>query len=397
MNFQYKARTADGAELQGMIDAFDERAAMAGLTRQGLFVTRVSPVGAGLGLHSEITLLNWIPAAVFDTFLLQLSVLVRAGVPLTEALASLTNGETHTVLKGVLGDVLREVEQGRAFSVALGTHPEVFDQFFVGMIKIAEAGGVLDAVLSKLAKINQRSVSLRNQILGALTYPALLLIVASGVLLLLFGFALPRFVGIFQSARVALPLPTRILLGMSGFAGAHIYLLFGALLGFVFLGVTAMLTRTGRWVSAEIALRLPIVGEVVQSYLVVQISEMLGLLLGAGVPLLELLGAVESTMTIPTARRMVENMRNYITRGSTIRLSLEGNRIFPPMALKLIETGEKVGNLDRMFGEIASYQDERLQVAIRATISILEPAMLVFIAGIVGFIMLSVAMPIFQM
>jgi type IV pilus assembly protein PilC len=397
MNFQYKARTSEGNEVQGALEAPDERMAVKLLSDQGLYVTSVGRGKAGLTLDTEIRALTWIPSGVFNGFLIQLAVLIRSGVPLTEALSSLETGETHRTFKKIIGDVLREVEQGRSFSTALSTHPEVFDSFFIGMIRIAETGGVLDQVLDKLAKINQRSVSLRNQILGAITYPALLITVASLVLLLLFGYALPRFAGIFQMGRMEPPLPTKILMAVSTFVSAHLSLLLWGLVVLFVLGILAFVTQTGRWVSGEVALRLPVTGTVVQSYLVVHISEMLGLLLGAGVPLLELLQAVESTLTMPTARKLVETMRTYVERGSTLRLSLEGNAVFPAMALKLIETGEKTGTLDRMFNQIAEFYDEGLKTSIKAALSILEPALLIVIAGFVGFIMLSIIMPIFQM
>jgi type IV pilus assembly protein PilC len=397
MNFFYKARSNEGSEVQGVIDAPNEKAVTQILTEKGLWVTNVSLSSSSFNLHSDVRVLTWIPAATFNGFLIQLAMLIRSGVPLAEALASLETGETQQTFKKILGEVLREVEQGRSFSVALSTHPEVFDPFFIGMIRVAEAGGVLDKVLDKLAKINQRSISMRNQLFGALTYPALLLTVASFVLLILFGYALPRFAGMFITARVALPLPTKILLTISEFASNNLRVLLFLLVGTVVVGLLAIVTRTGRWIGGEIALRIPISGKIVQCYLVVHIAEMLGLLLGAGVPLMELLTAIENTLTMPTARRLLETMRHYVERGSTLRLSLEGNLIFPPMALKLIETGEKTGNLDAMFEEIAGFYDDQLQTAIKAAFSLLEPAMIIFIAGIVGFVVLSVAMPIFQM
>ncbi|MBF0499472.1 MAG: type II secretion system F family protein [Candidatus Riflebacteria bacterium] len=397
MNYHYKARTAEGVEIQGVVDAADERAATISLSQQGMFVTRVSLVSGGFGFNTEIKALTWIPASVFNAFLIQLAMLIRSGVSLTEALASLQTGETHRVFKKVLGDVLREVEQGRALSMAFGTHTEVFDPFFIGMIRLAETGGVLEKVLDKLSKISKRATSLRNQLIGALTYPALLVTVASLVMLLLFGYALPRFAMIFSSAKIALPLPTQILLAISNFTRANLVLLFCCLIGAIILAIITVLTQTGRWMFSEVALRLPFAGQVVQSYLVVHISETLALLLGAGVPLIELLLALENTLTMPTAKKLVENMRNYVERGSTIRLALEGNIVFPPMALKLIETGEKTGSLDRMFDEIAGFYDERLQESIRTALSVIEPMMIVVIAGIVGFIMLSIVMPIMEM
>ncbi|MBF0410262.1 MAG: type II secretion system F family protein [Candidatus Riflebacteria bacterium] len=397
MNFQYKARKPDGTEIQDVVEAADEREAVRLLSSQGVLVTRVSRGSSGLSLNTEIRALTWIPSAVYNAFLIQLSMFIRSGVPLAEALASLEGGETHRSFKRVIADVLREVEKGRSFSSALTTHPEVFDSFFTSMIRIAEAGGVLEQVLDKLAKINQRSVTLKSQIIGAVTYPILLVTVATAVMFLLFSYVLPRFAGIFQMSNLAIPLPTQILMGISSFTTANFSLLLLALVSFFVLCFLAIVTTTGRSISGEIFLRLPVTGPVVQSYLVVHISETLGLLLGAGVPLLELLLAVENTLTMPTARRLIETMRNYVERGSTLRLSLEGNIVFPAMVLKLVETGEKTGNLDKVFDEVAVFYDNSLQTTIRAALSIIEPALLVIIAGFVGFVMLAIIMPIFKM
>lgn len=398
MLFHYKARNVDGIESLGTLDAVDERSALAELTNRGLLVTKVSRnAPGGFGLDSDIQFLSWVPAKLFHAFLLQLSVMIRAGIPLSEALASLEGGENHKYFKKILAAIRKDVEQGKPFSEALVSHPNVFDAFFVNMIRIGETGGVLDKVLIKLASIQQRSLALRNQVIGAVAYPALLVSITFCVLLLLFGFALPRFAEMFKQANFPLPLPTRIVLGVGEFVGGHLRLFFGMGLGAAALAVLAVVTTVGRMLAGELFLRVPVFGEVVRNYLVVHISDSLSMLLGAGVPLLELLGSVEGTLGMPTARRTLESMRSFVERGSTLRLSLEGNIVFPAMALKLIETGEKTGTLDKMFGEIATFYDDVLQSSVKAALSLLEPLLIFFMAGIVGFIMLSVILPIFQM
>ncbi len=397
MLFDYIAKNNDGQELKGTLEAQDKQAAMTELEKKDLWILSLDESGGSWKLDSEVRIFSWIPARLFNAFLIQLSVMIKSGVSLLEALASLEQGEENVTLKRIVGGVKRDIEKGNSFSDALANYPEHFSPFFINMIRIGETGGVLEEVLVKLASVNQRSVALRNQLFSALTYPALLILVTSGVLGILFGFALPRFAVMFKSANFPLPLPTKIVLGVGDiFKEYYVVFLILLAVGFLlaFLGVV---TRTGRWIAGEIALKIPVVRAVVRNYLIVHISESLGLLLGAGVPLLELLGAVESTLTMPTARNTLASMRTFIERGTTMRLALEGNPIFPPMALKLIETGEQTGNLDKMFNEIASYYDDVLQSSIKATLSIIEPLIIFFMAGIVGFIMLAVILPIFQM
>jgi type IV pilus assembly protein PilC len=276
-------------------------------------------------------------------------------------------------------------------------HPNLFDSFFVSMIRIGEAGGVLEKVLIKLTAIRQRTASLRNQILGALAYPALLVMAVFAVLMILFGFALPRFAAIFRSANFPLPWQTQLILDLGDFVSVNFYplLVAGILLGIFALWL--IFSRTGRWIASEVMLRIPVFNRAVKSFLMVHISEAMSMLLSAGVPLLELLTAIERTLAMPTAKKTMSQMRSFIERGSSMRMGLENDVIFSSMAIKLIETGEKTGNLDQMFEEIARYYDDVLQSSIKSVLSLLEPLLIMFMAGIVGFIIISVILPIFQM
>lgn len=397
MLFYYQAKNAGGEVISGSIEATDQQGALSLLSERGLWATSINSQESKNPLSMEIAFLSWIPTSVFNAFLLQLSVMIRSGVPIIESLASLEQGETNRTLKRIVSEVRREIEKGNPLSDALSMHPAYFDPFFVSMIRIGETGGVLEKVLIKLSAIRQRSVALRNQILGALAYPALLVIAVSAVLTILFGFALPRFAMIFKSANFPLPWQTRLVMDIGAFVGANVnaVLLTGCFM--ILLGLYMVLTRTGRWISSEIALRIPLLRQVVKSYLMVHISEAMSMLLNAGVPLLELLVSIEKTLAMPTAQKTLGQMRSFVERGSSMRLALENDLIFSPMALKLIETGEKTGNLDRMFEEIASYYDGVLQSSIKAVLSLLEPLLIVFMAGIVGFIILSVILPILQM
>jgi type IV pilus assembly protein PilC len=217
------------------------------------------------------------------------------------------------------------------------------------------------------------------------------------VLMILFGFALPRFAAIFRSANFPLPWQTQLILDLGDFVSVNFYplLVAGILLGIFALWL--IFSRTGRWIASEVMLRIPVFNRAVKSFLMVHISEAMSMLLSAGVPLLELLTAIERTLAMPTAKKTMSQMRSFIERGSSMRMGLENDVIFSSMAIKLIETGEKTGNLDQMFEEIARYYDDVLQSSIKSVLSLLEPLLIMFMAGIVGFIIISVILPIFQM
>ncbi|MBF0409848.1 MAG: type II secretion system F family protein [Candidatus Riflebacteria bacterium] len=397
MIFRYTGRNSTGSEETGTIDSPDEKQALASLSNKGIFVTSVKPEKPDWNLQAEVSFLNWVPSSVLNAFLIQLSVLLKCGVPLVESIASLEEGESNKYFKNILQNIRKAIEEGRSFSDALSTHPNVFSPFFVNMVRLGESGGVLEKVLNKLSQINQRSQAIRSQIISALAYPALLITVTMAVLAILFGFAIPRFAEVFKSANFPLPLPTKIILTIGIFFKLHLKIIFVIFILSALALLLFALTRAGRWIAGEIILRTPVFSTIVRTYLIVHISESLGLLLSAGVPLLELLSSVETTVDMPTPKKVIRNMSDFVERGSTLKLSLEGNIIFPPMAVKLIETGEKTGMLEKMFEEIALFYEASLQNALKVVMSLIEPLLILFMAFIVGFIMLSVILPIFQM
>ncbi|MBF0546420.1 MAG: type II secretion system F family protein [Candidatus Riflebacteria bacterium] len=395
--FSYQAKDADGKLLTDFIDAVDEGSASTELSNRGLWVVELQEISDKAPLDTEINFFSGVSASDLNSFLIQLSIMIKCGVSLAEALQSLENGEENSAFKKVLFDIRTQVAAGRGFSEALSTHPEVFDKFFLAMIKVGETGGILEEVLKKLASTSKRRIALKNQIIGSLAYPALLFTVAGIVLSVLMFFAVPKFAELFAKANLPLPVTTRILISISQILTQYTWQCVGGTIFTIVFLVILLLTTEGQKLAGEICLRLPVLKQVVQRYFVVQISEPMGLLLGAGVPLRELLLAIENTIEMDTARSVVSNMRESIEHGSSLKQALDGNPIFPNMAIKLVETGEKSGSLDQMFTEIAEYYDDQLQSALKSALSLLEPFLIFFMALLVGFIMLSVFLPLFQM
>jgi len=394
--YSYQAKNADGKLIKGTIDSTDESSAINELSNQGLLVSSLEEVTGG-GLDTEISFFTGVSAETMSTFLLQLSIMIKCGVNLAEALQSLEHGEENVTFKKILGEVRAKVYGGQSFSEALAAHPEVFDRFLVAMIRVGETGGVLEQVLVKLSSSSKRQIALRNQILGALAYPAVLFSVAGVVLLILMGFAVPRFAELFLKAGIELPVTTRILITVSDFVSGNLYQVIAGVFLLIVVFIASLFTNEGRKTVGELALQMPVMHPVMQRYYVVQIAEAMSLLLAAGVPLRELLLAIEGTMTLPTPKAVVSRMREFIDQGGSLKQALEDGPIFPTMAVKLIETGEVTGSLDSMFGEVASYYDDQLQTAIKSALSMLEPVLIAMMAVVVGFIMLSIFIPLFKM
>lgn len=397
--FKYQAKDPEGKIITDNIEAQDQAAAINALTSKGYMITSISEAKAeGETLDTDINPFNRrISGETLSTFLIQLSIMIKCGVNLAEALQSLEHGEENPKFKECIADVRSRVYNGASFSEALSHHLDIFDKFTVAMIKVGETGGVLEKVLVKLAASSKRQQALKGQILGALAYPSVLIFVATVVLIVLMGFAVPRFADLFAKAGMELPWATKVLIGLSNFMSTNIWgviiCFILAIIGFIYYAMT----ESGRNNICEFSLKVPVIKNVTKRYFVVQISESMGLLLQAGVPLRELLVAIENTMSLPTPRATVVKMRDFIDQGSNLKAALENDPIFPPMAQKLIETGETTGTMDQMFAEIAAYYDEQLNAAIKAALSVLEPCLIAGMAVLVGFIMIAVFIPLFKM
>ena len=397
--YQYQAKDSDGKIITDKIEADNQSSAVNILENKGYIITSIDEVKEeGQVLDTDLNLFNRrVSSETLSTFLIQLSIMIKCGVSLAEALQSLEHGEDNPTFKSCLEDLRSRVYNGASFSEALSHHMDIFDKFTVAMVRVGETGGVLEQVLVKLAASSKRRTALKGQIIGALAYPCVLLIVAGIVLLVLMGFAVPRFADLFSKAGLELPIATKILISVSNFVSTNWIAVLVGFVVFIVLLVYYAITESGRNTLVEASLKIPVLRDVSKRYFVVQISESMGLLLQAGVPLRELLLAIENTMTIPTPKATVQKMKQYIDQGSNLKTALENDPIFPPMAQKLIETGETTGTMDSMFNEIASYYDEQLNSAIKAALSIMEPCLIVIMAVLVGFIMIAVFIPLFKM
>ena len=397
-SFGYQARDSAGQLVVGTLEAADERAVALSLSRLGYQPIRIQR----RGLPKELSLLTSWKAKRVDRqevliLLRELAALLRAGIPLVSSLEGVIRQTQSPVLRQVLGDVAQRVKGGSSFSEGLSGHRNVFPELFISMIRVGEVAGILDQVLDRLAQLGTQELETRSRIQSALIYPLVLvgfaLLVVNGLLV---G-VLPKFVGVFQSSRVALPWPTRLLLAVSGILRHQGWLL--ALLsvwGF-WRAKRYYTTPQGRWRVDQWLLTLPAVGNLYRKVMVARVTRTLGAMLRTGVPLLEAINVTEKTVANVVFQRALQRTRLAVAEGQSLAESWVASGLFPSLVLQMVTVGERSGQLDTMLTEIAAFYDPEIELTIRNLTTLLEPAMLMFMGLMVGFIALSVLLPIFQL
>lgn len=330
-------------------------------------------------------------------FTRQLSTLIAAGLPLVKALRTLYEQLEPGTLKDIIKNIALEVEGGTNFSEALSRFPKVFPEFYVNMIKAGELGGMLEGILKRLAEFLDKNQKLREKIKSALMYPAFVLFVAVLILVMLMIFVIPTFTNMFSELGGALPLPTRILIATSEIVRKAWYLI--PLIPVVIVMLYKLLTRNAdrRLVIDKVKLYIPVIGTLIHQVCVAKFSRTLGTLLSSGVPILGALQTVKGIVGNEFIARAVLKMRDGIKEGESVSGPMEASSAFPPLVVKMIQIGEETGELDKMLIQIADNFEEEVDVAVTGLTSLLEPILIVLMGLIVGFIVISMFMPLFSL
>lgn len=330
-------------------------------------------------------------------FTRQLSTLIAAGLPLVKALRTLQDQLESGTLKDVIQNLAGEVESGTKFSEALSRFPKIFPEFYVNMIKAGELGGMLDGILKRLSEFLDKSQKLRDKIKSALMYPAFVMTVAVLILIMLMIFVIPTFTSMFSELGEALPLPTKFLIAASDIIRKTWYLI--PLMPVAIMAFYKFLISSAnrRFIIDKVKLRIPIVGVLVQQLSVARFSRMLGTLLSSGVPILSALETVKDTVGNEFVSRAVMQIRDSIKEGESVSKPMEDSKAFPGLVVKMVSIGEETGQLDKMLIQIADNFEEEVDVAISGLTSLLEPLLIVLMGLVVGFIVVSMFMPLFSL
>ncbi len=327
----------------------------------------------------------------------QFATMINAGLPLVQALQILAKQTQNPSIRETVEKVVFEVESGRTLADALKDHPKLFSQLYVNMVAAGEAGGILDTILLRLATFLEKSEALARKVKGAMIYPAVVLTVAMGAIVILLLFVIPTFQTMFASFNQELPLPTRIVIGLSNFLqGYWLWLLIGGTgAGFLFRRWIA--TSSGRLIFDRLMLHAPLLGSLVRKSAVARFTRTLGTLLSSGVSILEGLEITARTAGNRVIHDAVMGSRASIAGGESIAEPLRRSGAFPPMVTQMINVGEETGDLDGMLNKIADFYDEEVDVAVESLLKALEPALIVILGTIVGGMIVAMYLPIFGM
>jgi type IV pilus assembly protein PilC len=392
--FTYSARPATGGEIKtGELDVKSKEEVLAYLHRQKLIPVSVREKEAGI----NITFGTGIKTRDIVIFTRQFATMINSGLPLVQSLDILAEQTENQYLRKVIQDVLYDVESGHTLADAIGKHPKVFTELYVNMVAAGEAGGILDTILLRLATFLEKNDALLRKIRGAMVYPAVVFSVAGIAVVILLIFVIPVFQDMFDSAGVPLPIPTRIVIGLSAFLQAYWWAVIAGIIATVFTIRQIYSTDDGELAIDRILLALPIFGDLQRKSAVARFTRTLGTLVSSGVSILEGLEITAKTAGNRVIHDAVMDSRTSIAGGETIAGPLKESGVFPPMVVQMINVGEQTGGLDEMLTKIADFYDEEVDVAVDTLLSAMEPIMIVLLGTVVGGMIVAMYLPIFDM
>jgi type II secretory pathway component PulF len=415
--FSYKARRRSGELVEGVLEVTDRPAALVQIQRLGLFPIAVDTAKGGASANGQqrdgkkVDLLAFLPPAVraqlrkkrkprmqeLATFTQQLANLLNSGMPLTVALNSMTHLESRGIPAGVSRDLKQEVSEGRGLSEAMARQPHIFSDLYVNMVRAGEQSGSLVEVLRRMANHFQQFAEVQAKFTSALIYPAMVCCVGAGIITFFMFFMMPRFVEIFNGFDVQLPLPTRALIALSNLVLHYWWLLAFLMIIAVIVFKRVQASEEGARKLDEWKMKAPVFGKVVKLNLFGQFARTLGTLLENGVPVLTSLKITEQVMSNRLIKEAIAQTRDAVTDGKTLAQPLAHSKLFPQLMVDLVRIGEETGDVPGALNNLADTYEGELQIALRVMTNLIEPVLIIFMAIIVGFLLLSILLPLFRL
>ncbi len=422
--FNYVAMDKTGKESKGTLEVATQNEAITRVKEMGLFPTKIVEIDkakekadkkvskpaskgkAAKGKKGQININIQIPglggkvkSKVLTTFTRQLATLVDAGLPLLRGLRVLEKQERNPTLKRIIGELALSIEGGSTFSEGLAQHPKVFNRLFVNMVKAGELGGVLEVVLARLSEFMEKAQKIKGKVKAAMFYPVAVLVVATVILGILTVVVIPKFKEVFAGLGEGRPLPgfTLFVLGVSDTIRNHFIVTSICVAAFVIAFLLFIKTKFGRKVFDKFKLKMPVIGPVVTKIAISRFTRTLGTLVSSGVPILQALTIVKETSGNVIVANAVGAVHDSVKEGETITAPLEASGVFPPMVISMVDVGEQTGALPEMLLKIADNYDDEVDNAVAAMTSLLEPIMIVFLAVVVGSIVIAMFLPLIDL
>ncbi len=407
--FEYTGLTEAGKNVRGIRDAESSKVLRQILRKDGVYLTDARAAEAGAvvgeqktGLSREVdipAMLGFAGVSSQDLAIAtrQLATLIAAGIPLVDGLTALVDQVEQPRLKRIMGVVKQKVNEGASLADALREHPKVFSELYVNMIRAGESSGALDVVLVRLADFTESQAQLRNKIIGAMLYPAIMVVVGIAIVGILFVVVIPKVTKIFDDMNVTLPWTTRILIGVSSFARDYWYAVLVFIPALLFGLRRFVRTARGRAWWDRTKLGAPVFGELIRMLSLSRFAKTLATLLASGVPLLTAMDIVRNIVSNTLLADVIDKARDAIREGESIAAPLRRSGQFPPLVYHMIAIGERSGQLEEMLQNVARSYEAQVEMRVGALTSLLEPVMIVAMGGGVAFIVFSILMPIMQL
>ncbi|MEG1480407.1 MAG: type II secretion system F family protein [Kiritimatiellia bacterium] len=416
--FRYKAVDSQGKEVLSTVEADSQGAAIEKIRAMQLtpkaigmvkeesadesapakssFATKAKKPSGGLVFSTPKFLRGRVKTKDLMVLTRQLATLVDAGLPLTRGLRVLQRQTANESLKEALTGMLETVETGNTFSESLGNYPKIFNHLYVNMVKAGEAGGVLETVLNRLAEFMEKAEKIKNKVKGAMTYPVVVLCAALGIVVFLMLAVIPKFQQIFNDLMggQGMPALTQFVINLSGWMQNYWMVIFPAIFGSIILIKMFFKTPKGSYIQDVIALRAPVFGSLTQKTIVARLTRTLGTLLASGVPVLQALSIVKDTTGNQVISNAIQSVHESVKEGEGMTAPLGACGVFPPMVVSMVEVGEETGALSEMLLRVANTYDDEVDNAVASMTSIIEPIMIIFLAVIVGGIVIAMFMPL---
>ncbi|MDD3440593.1 MAG: type II secretion system F family protein [Kiritimatiellae bacterium] len=410
--FKFTALDSKGKEVHGEIDADNQSAAVARIREKQYFPTKVEELAGGGGaparkgaapksaLQMEIKMPKFLQGGVktkqLVTFTRQLSTLVNAGLPLMRAMRVLQRQEKNAALRDAVSQMAESIESGSTFAEALAAHPKIFDRLFVNMVKAGEIGGVLDVVLARLAEFQEKAEKIKGKVKSAMTYPIVVLVMALSILTFLMMFIVPKFADIFADLMggKGMPMLTQFVMNASSVMVHRLPIVVIVIVALVVIIKLLAKTTGGRYALDKFKLNAPVFGTLISKNSISRFTRTLGTLMSSGVPVLQALNIVKETVGNEVISKAVAMIHDAVKEGENMAPPIASSKVFPPMVVSMVEVGEETGALPDMLNKIADSYDDDVDNAVAAMTSIIEPVLIIFLAVVVGTIVIALFLPL---
>ena len=408
--YNYKAKKGPKEIVEGEIEAVSQDEAVARLEEMKMVPISVSIKGAAPAQPAATTrresvkepesapsLLTGVRVKDIDTFTRQLASLIKASVPVLRALTLISEQTESGALKAVVSDLAKQVKEGKMLSEAMEGYGKFFNNLYINMLKSGEKTGAIDSVLAGLADYREKEQEIRRRVQSAMAYPVLMIMVGIGTVFVMFTYFMPKLIGLFENMKQALPLPTRILIGISDFMSGNWYWI---LAGLVITGVVIGRSKAGgkkKFLFDTLKLQMPVVKDFVKNAEIARFTKTLKLLLGSGIAMHESLELAGNTLNNDALKAKLGGVsQEIVSQGASLSDSLKRVDVFPQFAINMIAVGEEGGKLEDSLGDISLTYERELEQAIKIATSLLEPALILIVGGLVGFIVFAMLLPIFD-